>query len=183
MKRYILPLLFLFIISGCKNGGNTFNRFMDRVVGAFSPKTAIKKSGKILYIAAGNAAVPQPQESLSPIDTLVEVKKALKWEKFYYSDREKRDPFVPLLGIGVKKELAKGLSVEQAELVGTIWGTNGYIALVKEKGGVGYVLQKGDRVAGGRVSEVTQNSITFNMIQYGVKSKITLKLKEGGTLK
>ncbi len=183
MRRYILPLLFLFIISGCKNEGNVFNRFMDRVVGAFSPKTAIKESGEHLYIAASNAAVPQEQESLPPIDTLVEVKKALKWEKFYYSDRGKRDPFVPLLGAGTKEKLTQGLNVEQAKLVGTIWGTNGYIALIKEKGGVGYVLKRGDRVVGGRVSEVTQNSITFNMMQYGVRSKITLKLKEGGTLK
>ncbi len=183
MKKYIFPLLFLFIFSGCKNEGNAFNRFMGKVVDAFSPKTVVKKTEKNLYVEAGNAAMPQSQESLPPIDTLIEVKKALKWEKFYYSDRGKRDPFMPLLGGGVKKELTQGLNVEQAELVGTIWGTNGYIALVKEKGGVGYVLKKGDRVAGGRVGEVTQSSITFDMMQYGVRSKITLKLKEGGMIK
>jgi len=184
MKNFILYLAFIFIFSnGCKNGGNVFNRFMGKIVNAFSPKTTGQNLQKPLYVAASNAAVPESQESLPPIDTLVEVKKALKWEKFYYSDRGKRDPFTPLLGAGVKKELARGLNVEQAELIGTIWGIDGYIALVKEKGGVGYVLKEGDRVVGGRVANITQNSITFNMLQYGVRSKITLKLKEGGVLR
>jgi hypothetical protein len=98
-------------------------------------------------------------------------------EIFAWVEGDRRDPFKPLIGEGVT-EGAGGLNVNNVSLVGTMWGPEGMLALVRERGGTGHVLREGDKVAGGRVASITQDSITFVMTQFGFVTEITFHLKE-----
>jgi Tfp pilus assembly protein PilP len=100
-------------------------------------------------------------------------------EKWNYKQAGRRDPFVPLLGL----DLGGGgksshLSVENLTLIGILWGDKGYYALVKDGVNKGYILKKGDRVAGGKVSSINRQAIIFEIMHAGVITKYELILKE-----
>ena len=107
------------------------------------------------------------------VDTLFPVE---KWE---YKQAGRRDPFVPLLGLSLSGGGKSGhLSVENLTLVGVLWGDRGYYALVKDGQNKGYILKKGDKVASGRVTEISRRAIHFEIVHAGVKTKYELPLQE-----
>jgi len=100
-------------------------------------------------------------------------------EEWTYKQSGRRDPFVPLVG----SELGEGgkashLSVENLSLIGVLWGDKGYYGLVKDGLNNGYILKKGDRVAGGRVAEINRQGIIFEITHAGVKTKFELRLQQ-----
>jgi Tfp pilus assembly protein PilP len=100
-------------------------------------------------------------------------------EKWEYRAGGRRDPFVPLIG----SELAAGgqvsqLSVENIRLIGILWGEKGYYGLVKDGQNNGYILKKGDKVAGGRVVDINRKGIIFEITHAGVVTKYELMLQE-----
>lgn len=100
-------------------------------------------------------------------------------EKWTYKQAGRRDPFVPLTGY----ELAEGgkashLSVENLTLIGILWGDKGYYGLVKDGLNNGYILKRGDKVAGGRVAEINRQGIIFDIIHAGVSTKYELLLQQ-----
>ena len=102
-------------------------------------------------------------------------------EKWNYKQSGRRDPFVPLTGY----KLAEGgkashLSVENLALIGILWGDKGYYGLVKDGLNNGYILKRGDKVAGGRVAEVNRQGIIFDIIHAGVSTKYELLLQQKG---
>ncbi len=129
----------------------------------------------------GNESNPGPSsdtdvsaEVEQPGILLEDVELPFVMEHFYYEAKGRRDPFDPLI---TETKEAPGLNINNVALVGTMWGPGGMLALVKEKGGVGHVLKEGDRVAGGRVTRITEGSITFEMDQFGVVTEVTFQLK------
>jgi len=174
----IIVSVILFSLTGCGEGSKV-NRVIGKVVGFFSPRIKTSEVNNNVSISSTLPSASEGNNSntmdTTKIDTAKEVIQALNWEKFYYDDLGKPDPFEPLI---TKKTISKGLHVEQAELVGIISGAGGYLALVKEKGGAGYVLREGDGIVGGKVSHIDKNSITFSMFQFGVHSTVVLHLKE-----
>jgi len=100
-------------------------------------------------------------------------------EQWQYNMKGRRDPFVPLIGTELSRSgKASHLSVENITLIGILWGDRGYYALVKDGVGQGYILKRGDRVVGGKVSEINRQGIIFQMTQAGVLTKYELRLQE-----
>lgn len=99
-------------------------------------------------------------------------------ERWNYEQGGRRDPFVPLLGIELAGGKTGHLSPENLRLIGILWGDRGYYALVKDGLDNGYILKRGDRVAGGQVSEINRQGVTFEIIHAGVVTKYELKLQE-----
>lgn len=109
----------------------------------------------------------------APADSLFPV------EKYQYTQAGRRDPFEPLVGI----EIGEGarvshLSVENLTLVGVLWGDKGYYGLVKDGTNKGYILKKGDKVAGGYVASIDRGKIIFNIVHAGVQTQYELPLQE-----
>jgi len=99
-------------------------------------------------------------------------------EKYDYEQSGRRDPFVPLLGLELGGGRTGHLSPENLRLIGILWGDRGYYALVKDGQDNGYILKRGDRVAGGHVSEINRQGIIFEIMHAGVVTKYELRLQE-----
>lgn len=124
--------------------------------------------GSLLSILLINQTPTAP-----PADTLFPV------EKWQYNVKGRRDPFVPLIGTDLSPGgKASHLSVENLTLIGILWGERGYYALVKDGVNQGYILKKGDRVVGGKVSEIVRDGVIFDLTQAGVVTKYELRLQE-----
>lgn len=100
-------------------------------------------------------------------------------EKWQYRQAGRRDPFVPLIGseLGVGSKISQ-LSVENIRLIGILWGDRGYYGLVKDGQNNGYILKKGDKVAGGKVINIDRKGIMFEIVHAGVVTKYELRLQE-----
>ena len=98
--------------------------------------------------------------------------------KWNYEQAGRRDPFVPLLGLELGGGKTGHLSPENLKLIGVLWGDKGYYALVKDGTDQGYILKRGDRVAGGHVSEINRQAIVFEITHAGVVTKFELWLLE-----
>lgn len=180
-KFIILFSLSFLLLTNCSSvEGNLFDRILSKMVRSFSPKTEKKAELVNLITGAEENKQLEPKKTeveaeAFTLDTLETVAEALHWEKIYYSDREKPDPFRPL--ILESKEREKKINVDLAKLVGVIWGKNGYLALLKE-GNLGYVLKEGDKVIDGRVLKISEESIMFLLSRFGEQNRVTLQLKK-----
>lgn len=130
-----------------------------------------------LPLAAGNILftiliISQAPTAPLTTDTILPV------EKWTYEAAGRRDPFVPLLGTELGGGHKALLSPENLKLIGVLWGNKGYYALVKDGMDNGYILKRGDRVAGGHVSEVNRQGIIFEIMHAGVVTKYELRLQE-----
>ena len=124
--------------------------------------------GSLLFVMLINQTPTTP-----PADTLFPV------EEWQYNIKGRRDPFVPLIGTDLSPGgKASHLSVENLTLIGILWGERGYYALVKDGVNQGYILKRGDRVVGGKVSEIVRDGVIFELTQAGVVTKYELKLQE-----
>lgn len=168
----ILLLSFLsFAISGCQ-GGNPFNFFIGKVgksVDKEIPEPTVDPS--LLVIKDSLETTEKTPTPKTDEDSLKILEKALGIEYFHYSSGGRRDPFETLFK-------GRELNAENVKLVGTIWGPKGRFALLKEPGGTGFVVGIGDKIADGRVIDITSNSVTFKITRFGVTSKVTLMLEE-----
>ena len=125
--------------------------------------------GSLLLVMLINQTPTTP----SAADTLFPV------EKWQYNAKGRRDPFVPLIGTDLSAGgKASHLSVENLTLIGILWGDRGYYALVKDGVNQGYILKRGDRVVGGKVSAINREGIIFELTQAGVVTEYELRLEE-----
>lgn len=126
----------------------------------------------ISFVVLLSQAPATPVEEPPATDTLIPV------EKWTYESGGRRDPFVPLLGMELGGGMTGHLSPENLKLIGILWGDRGYYALVKDGVDKGYILTRGDRVAGGHVSDVSRQGITFEIMHAGVVTKYEIRLQE-----
>jgi hypothetical protein len=179
-KGILVFLAFLFL-SGCAGeGGNIFNEILAKTVKVFSPKKEDTFTGKAELLNLVTSAEEEDEEADAEgdsimLDSLQDVGEALNWVKAFYTDRDKRDPFTPLLTSTPDEEAR--VNVDLAELSGIIWVKDKYLAIVKE-GNRGFVLKDGDPVVGGKVQRITESSVTFLLRKFGEQTKITLSLKK-----
>jgi hypothetical protein len=89
-----------------------------------------------------------------------------------YDAKGRRDPFVPIV-------LAKdkpGLSILTFKLTGVI-GSHPPLALVEASDGIGYILKPGDTLGDGRVTEITQSTVTFAVAAKSGQAATTATLR------
>ncbi len=127
---------------------------------------------KLLFVTLIMAVAVGAQTTIN-VDSLFPV------EKYQYQPGGRRDPFTPLVGQtkGVALGIAQ-LNIDNLNLIGTITWPGGGYALVKDGLNNGYILKKGDRVAGGWVSRITNRSVVFSIEHAGVVATYELKLQE-----
>jgi len=88
----------------------------------------------------------------------------LKSEAYEYPLKGSRDPFKSVVqkrGEGSGENSVGTLDISNISLTGIIEGPNGRLALVHDNQGVGYVVQEGDQLIGGRVVAIKDTSIVF----------------------
>lgn len=119
----------------------------------------------ILLSALVFLAVAQvPPDSIFPV------------EHFQYKAQGRRDPFVPLIG-SEGKGMGR-LNIDNLTLIGIISGNRGRVALVKDGLNKGHILRKGNKVAGGWVSDITSSSIIFAIEHAGIVSRYEIELEK-----
>ena len=179
--KIILVFLAFLFLSGCgAEGGNILNDILAKTVKVFSPKKEEAFTTQADLINLVTSAEDEDEEmdleaDSAMLDSLQDVGEALNWVRAFYTDRDKRDPFSPLL-TGNQDEESR-VNVDLAELSGIIWVKDKYLAIVKE-GNRGYVLKQGDPVVGGKVQRITESSVTFVLRKFGQQTKVTLSLKK-----
>ena len=90
-----------------------------------------------------------------------------------YDAKGRRDPFVP---IALAKDKPMGLSITTLKLAGVIRGRT-LLALVEAPDGLGYILKPGDMLGDGRVTEITQNAVTFAVAARAGQAATTATLR------
>ncbi|RKX70945.1 hypothetical protein DRP53_03330 [candidate division WOR-3 bacterium] len=118
----------------------------------------------LMLIFAAILLAQVPPDSIFPV------------EHFQYQTKGRRDPFIPLIA-GEGKTRGR-LNIDNLTLIGIISGDRGRIALVKDGLNKGHILRKGDKVAGGWVSEITSNSVIFAIEHAGIVSRFEIELEK-----
>ena len=140
------------LASGC--GGGT-PPSPPPAAGASAPGAAATAAAK-----PGPVALPKEPEPGPPLPPLS------------YDAKGRRDPFVPIV-------LAKdkpGLSILTFKLTGVI-GSRPPLALVEASDGIGYILKPGDTLGDGRVTEITQSTVTFTVAAKSGQAATTTTLR------
>ena len=122
------------LASGCGGGAPPS---APPAAGAPVPVTSAVKPGPVAL-----PKEPEPGPSLPPLS---------------YDGKGRRDPFAPIV---LAKDKPMGLSITTLKLAGVIRGRT-LLALVEAPDGLGYILKPGDMLGDGRVTEITQNAVTF----------------------
>jgi len=95
--------------------------------------------------------------------------------KLFYSSRGRRDPFKPIQEVSMEQDTL--LDIAKAKLIGIIQDSTGYVALVEDKNGKGFILRRGDRIKRGRVVRVTKDMAVFAISDFGFTRTVILKLE------
>jgi len=107
---------------------------------------------------------PAPRAQAVPVNLPPAGDTLLKSETYEYSLKGSRDPFKSVIqkrGEGSGENSIGTLDISNISLTGIIEGPNGRLALVHDNQGVGYVVQEGDQLIGGRVLAIKDTSIVF----------------------
>ena len=107
---------------------------------------------------------PVPRTQTVPVNLPPAGDTLLKSETYEYSLKGTRDPFKSVIqkrGEGSGENSIGTLDISNISLTGVIEGPNGRLALVHDNQGVGYVVQEGDQLIGGRVLAIKDTSIVF----------------------
>lgn len=122
-------------------------------------------------------------------DKLAQEKKAAENEKMRvepaenrvaYNSYGRRDPFIPV----EQGASENGIDIDQMKVVGIIWQAQEPMAVLEHnrESGVSFTVKQGDPVHNGRVSRITRDQVTFDLVEYGISRSYSLKLvsnKEG----
>ncbi|NNF06262.1 MAG: hypothetical protein HKN21_05845 [Candidatus Eisenbacteria bacterium] len=105
----------------------------------------------------------------------------LNREQYFYSSFGRLDPFGSLLkGKFARSQNGDLLDVGELELKGVVWGNEDKFAVVEDKREHSHILREGDRVVNGRITRITQSSMTVAHYFFGETSSVTIYMKEEG---
>lgn len=130
--------------------------------------------------------------SMPPSNVHVSISLENEMEKrditYNYLTEGRRDPFKSLL-LGIKEKKTAGLTplqqrnLGELRVIGIIWGSQGYMAMIETPDGKGFLIKEGTLVGpeGGVVNKITEDSIIIEEIYtdyYGRKKpkKTVLRL-------
>ena len=128
------------------------------------------------------AQTPQAKDSKPAVEKTA-ADTLFRTETFAYKPLA-RDPFKALVvarGEGSGETDVTSLDVSNIVLTGILWGPSGRLALIKDSQGVGYVLEEGDNLIGGRVASINDSSVVFEQGEAGQKVRfaVTVSGKRG----
>ncbi len=175
-------VVLLFLPLGCSEGGNPLNAVIGKAIRFIGRETPAPRnlpkitSAKVTHRQANPLGIP---------DSIREkVEEPFQIEIFEYKPGGMRDPFRPLITPERGKQpeesglTQKLLDPDNVTLVGIVRGEDGYIAMVDDASGEGYVLREGDKVVDGVVEKVGADYVVFRITRYGVVTRKKLSLKE-----
>jgi hypothetical protein len=128
-------------------------------------------------VPADQAAVAAPAAPSTVASDPARRLPAYARERYHYASLGRRDPFRGLVGGDFEASGDVGLpDVADLRLVGIAWDDVDRFAMAEDSRGFGYVLRLGDKVRGGRVAGIHQDSVTFAQYTAGELTTITLEL-------
>ncbi len=152
-RSHVAGGLLALLLSGCGGAPPNPPPVEAKPASGVAPAaTAVVKPGPVAL-----PKEPEPGPALPPLS---------------YDAKGRRDPFVPIV-------LAKdkpGLSILTFKLTGVI-GSRTPLALVEASDGIGYILKSGDTLGDGRVTEITQSTVTFAVAAKSGQAATTTTLK------
>lgn len=148
---------------GCgKSPSNAPAPAKPTVIGKKVPSPVAAKAGEIP--AAGH----QPSPSAKVGEEIPDVRVggvAVPTPAYVYNPEARRDPFLSLASMEkvTGKELLPPLqrvNLSQVQVIGIVWGTFGYTAMVQMPDGKGYSIRPGTRIgASGVVRRISENAV------------------------
>jgi len=133
-----------------------------------------KEGSKVILTIPGKGKKAIPPTSSTTKQKITKKPHLALRSLYFYRSRGKRDPFMPIL----EEESDTLLNVADAKLIGIVREPSGYVALLKDKEGRGYILKEGDRVRKGRVIKIKPQSVIFAIFDFGFTRRVELKLQE-----
>jgi hypothetical protein len=116
----------------------------------------------------------------SPAEANAERVESIRTNDYFYQSWGRPDLFAALVsGEFEPGEAAELVDVNNAQLVGVMWGPTDQFALVEDGSGNGYILRVGDRVQNGRVVAVQKSSLVASVSLYGITNRVILRLDDG----
>ena len=104
-------------------------------------------------------------------------KQNIRENHYYYSGFNRPDPFRSLVsGKFVRIDKMSTVDVNSVELVGIVRGDMDRFALLEDAKGFNYILRVGDRVRGGTVVSIGDQSMVARVTNFGQTSRFTLHL-------
>jgi Tfp pilus assembly protein PilP len=123
---------------------------------------------------------PQPGQAGVRVDLPPAGDTLFKSEAYEYPLKGNRDPFKSVVqkrGEGSGENTVGTLDISNITLTGIIEGPNGRLALIHDNQGVGYVVQEGDQLIGGRVVAIKDTIIVFRQdVERGKTIEFSLPL-------
>ena len=117
--------------------------------------------------------------SQTPADDMADRVRSIRRNEYFYQSYGRPDLFAALVTGEFEPMTAKDLvDVNNAKLVGVMWGATDRFALVEDGSGNGYILRVGDRVSNGRVVSVQEDSLVATISLYGITSRVILRLED-----
>jgi hypothetical protein len=127
--------------------------------------------------AATKSATVQAE---SPADASASRVESIRINDYFYQSWGRPDLFSALVsGEFEPGEAADLVDVNNAKLVGVMWGPTDRFALVEDGSGNGYILRVGDRISNGRVLAVQKKSLVASVSLYGITKRVILRLADG----
>ena len=125
-------------------------------------------------------AVENDVQAQSPADASHARVQSIRTNDYFYQSWGRPDLFAALVsGEFQPGEIAELVDVNNATLVGVMWGPTDQFALVEDGTGNGYILRVGDRVQNGRVIAVQKKSLVASVSLYGITNRVILRLDDG----
>ena len=110
-------------------------------------------------------------------DPSINIEPSARRKVIGYDPGDMKDPFAPLIGSSAVK-LAQGLpSLENMKLVGILQDIEMNRALLEDADGNGYMMKPNDKIRGGYLVSVTDNTAIFQVTEYGWTRTVALELE------
>jgi hypothetical protein len=161
LSRYAMTWLGIAVLAAGCGGGSPSTP---------PPAANISAAGAAAMAAPAPAQAPRPP---MPVAMPKEPEAGPPLPPLAYESQGRRDPFAPISIPGPK---SGGMSVLTLKLGGVIQGRT-LLALVEAPDGVGYILKPGDVLGDGRVTDITQRSVTFAVTAKAGEAPTTATLK------
>lgn len=118
--------------------------------------------------------------ALTPADDMANRVRSIRRNEFFYQSYGRPDLFAALVtGEFEPMGSADLVDMNNAKLVGVMWGASDRFALVEDGSGNGFILRVGDAVNNGRVVAIQENSLVASISLYGITSRVILRLEDG----